>query len=61
MMKSEEDMHKKPGKRDVVNDISSEGKHYDKKTVEKQVHEKPEKNDVMGDINPEGKYHEVTK
>jgi hypothetical protein len=33
-----EDMHKKPEKRDVVDDINPEGKHDDEKTVEKQVH-----------------------
>jgi hypothetical protein len=61
MMKSEEDTHKKPEKRDVENDISLKGKHDDKKTVEKQVHEKPEKNDVKVDINPEGRYDDEKK
>ena len=49
-MKSEEDMHEKPEKRDVVDNINPEGKH----DAEKQVHEKPEKSDMMVDINPRG-------
>jgi hypothetical protein len=39
------DMHEKPEKRDVVDDINPEGKHDDKKTVENHVQEKPEKRD----------------
>ena len=45
MMKSEEDMHEKPEKRDVVDDINPEGGHNDEKTVGMQVHERPEKRD----------------
>jgi hypothetical protein len=43
--KVREDIHEKPEKRDVVDDINPEGKHNDEKNVEKQVHEKPEERD----------------
>jgi hypothetical protein len=37
------DMHEKPEKSDVLDDINSEGGHDDKKTVEMQVYKRPEK------------------
>jgi hypothetical protein len=40
-----EDVHEKPEKRAAVDDSNPEGKHDDKKTVEKQVYEKYEKRD----------------
>jgi hypothetical protein len=56
MMKSEEDVYEKPEKRDVVDEINPEGKHYNEKNEEKQVYKKPEKKDVVADINFKGKY-----
>ena len=38
-------MHEKPEKRDVVDNINSEGGHNDEKTVGMQVHKRPEKRD----------------
>jgi hypothetical protein len=57
MMKSEEDMHEKPEKRDEVDNTNPEGKHDDEK-VEKQLYEKPGKRNMMVDINTEGEYDE---
>jgi hypothetical protein len=49
------DMHEEAEKREVVDDINSEGEHNNEKTVETQEHEKPEKRD--GASGPSITYH----